>query len=575
MIPAVADWIVRASMAIGLLAQSGGAAPTSAPSDQPEPTLVRQYMHWGYNYQHYRHQVGTFFKGPYVSQTSYEFLVRLPLLKTKLKTTDRLPLVLMLHPRGGDFKQHDRSWPDHLIITPDDNTEGIGHSGWFGYHEMAPRAPKPQTIVVPYTHRRLLYYIRFAVARLNADPNRIWIMGGSMGGGGALLFALHHPEWALGAVADKPPIDMRALPTLRDMAEKTLGPMEMNLKVLGTNISAWEYTSVPCLLNNQPRSRLWLDIHHGRRDAVVPFEQYHTSLSPPARSFLQLFEEGAASGVFAWDMSAHERPDPIGPWQPVYQPMATGTLRMDRPTLVFFNPSVGHFGLPEGLGKWQPGQRPERAPRGMINAFCRWEGTDLVDRTDRFEVSLWLANDQGEWRPEGGSGIFYSVSPRGTHQFTLPPRCPFRWRVEPDGIGGKVASDAQGQLTIDRVPLKWGRNNAVRLCIEYDTPLPVVCISSPTHPTAVPRAVQTAIVRWTIGNSPPNDPLPVDRYRCWIAAQPDALAPADCETPRVERVFESLPAGRYYVMVQARLLNGRWGPVSSREINIDPLSSAQ
>jgi len=554
------------AMVVGGTGESGSSAPAL---DDAAPVLVRRYMHWGYWYHHYRHRAGPYFKGPNVDQGFYDFLIRLPLLKSSLKPSDRPPMVIVLHARGGDFTRHERGWSDHVVLTPDDNTTGVGHSGWFGYHERAPKPPVPDTAIVPYTHRRLIHYVRFAVKTFNVDAHRIWITGGSMGGSGALLFALHHPEWVIGAAADKPPIDLRALPGLRAMAEQSLGPMEWNLKVVGTDVSAWQYTSITWLLSRQSHGRTWIDIHHGRRDTVVPFEQYQTSLSPPGQSFLQRFAYGAVPGVFSWDSGTHERPDPAGGWASDFRPLGTGLIRMDRPTLAFFNPSAGHFGVPDGSDHWQAGRRPERDPRGTINGFCRW-GDDLVDRPERFEVSLWLGDDRPEREQGLPDEVTYSVSPRGTHRFPIPPRCRFRYQVDPDGPRGRTNSDEYGHLVVDGVPFRRGRQKAVRLCIEHDTDLPVVAVISPTHPSVVPRAPTTAVVRWSIANGSPQDPRPVDRYRCWISTDPNTAPPADCETPQTERVFESLQPGRYHVRVQARLVDGRWGPTTASVIHVDP-----
>ena len=551
---------------------AAGDAAATRPADASPPTLVKRLTHWGYGYHHYRHRADACFKGPNVDHGFYDFLVRLPLFKTSVKPGDHPPLVIALHSRRGDFDRRERRWSDHVVLMPDDNTTGVGHSGWFGYHELAPGPPKPDTAIVPYTERRLLYYVRFALEKYHVDANRVWVTGGSMGGGGALLLALRHPEWITGAVAAKPPVDMRTLPLFRPMAEKVFGPFKWGLKVAGTDVNAWQATSATWLLSVQPTCRTWLDISHGRLDKIVPFVQYFTSVNPPGRGFLQLFEHGAAPGTFVWDMSGHGRGDPVGVWRFGFNPLAAGTIRMDAPTFVFADPSLGHLGVPTKLGGWRGRQRPNRDPRGMMNGFVRWDGKTLVDRPDRLEVDLWLSDEGAAWQQCPAEAMTYSVSPRGMHRFPIPPRCTFYYRVTPNGPSGRAEADDDGRLTLDAVPFRRGRANAVKLHIEHAVPDPVVAISSPTHPTPVPRAPTTAIVRWQVANSAPGDPMPVDRYRCWIAPRPNDIPPPDSETHETERVFESLKAGHYHVRVQARLVTGRWGPISARRINVDPTS---
>jgi hypothetical protein len=310
-------------------------------------------------------------------------------------------------------------------------------------------------------------------------------------------------------------------------------------------------------------------------DKVVPFEQYFTSVSPPGRSLLQLLEHGAAPGVFTWEMAGHGRGDPLGAWRPSFSPLADGLVRTGVPTFVFSLPSGGHLGVPAKLGVWKGQQRPEHDPRGVINGFCRWDSSDLIDRPDRLEVSLWLAGDRAAWRRCPVASMSYSVSPRGTRQFPILPGCAFRYRVEPDGLSGRAKADRYGVLTIDKVPLHRGRDQAVRLRIEHAMSVPIVSLTSPTHPTLVPRETTAVIARWTVANSSQQDPMPVDRYRCWIATDPNTPCPSDAETPQTRRVFESLAPGCYHVMAQARLVTGRWGPVTVRRVNIDPASAVK
>ena len=561
-------WPLAGGLAYGV----GAPAPSASRPGISPPVLLKTSKHKGHVYRQYRHPADAYFKGVNVKQRSYEFLVRLPRTASTGKASAAPPMVVLLHSRSGDYMRHERRWPDHVVLIPDDNTVGIGHSAWFGYHALAPKRPKPDTVVVPYTHRRLIYYLQFALRELGVDPNRIWITGRSMGGGGALLFALLHPEWVVGTVAEQPHIDMRALPAYHPIVEKVFGPRKWNLKVAGTGVGVWHYTSIPWLLSERRACRTWLSIRHGRRDKVVRFEQYYTSVSPPGQSVLQLLEQGAAPAMFVWDMSGHGETDPIGTWWPEFAPLETGLIRRDRPSFAFSNPSLGHFGVPEQAGVWKTGRRPDRDSRGMINGFCRWDGEDLVDHPNRLEVSLWLLDTGPVKRRCPVETMTYSVSPRGTRQFPIPAGGEFQYRTVPSGPRGRVTANRRGVLTLRDLPLRRGHQNAIRLAIRHAPSVPVVNIASPTHPNAMPRATTTVIARWSVANSSNRNPMPVDRYRCWLAASPSAPPPPDSETPQTERVFGSLQPGRYHLMAQARLITGRWGPITTREVNISATS---
>lgn len=569
-----ARWSRALVLLAGYVALTPGAAwaaaLTTQPADLPVPKLVKRTTQWGYTYHHYRHEAVPYFKGPNVRQASYDFVIRLPVLRFKASATASPPMVVLLHSRGGSAQAGERRWSDHVVLMPDDNTEGIGHSGWFGYHKLAPEPPEPDTPIVPYTERRVMYAIRFAVSQYHVDPHRIWITGGSMGGGGALLLALRHPECIVGVEALKPPVDLRALPMLHPLAMKAFGPPRLELKVQGSDISAWQATSIPWLLAQSPCCRTWVQVEHGRLDRIVPFEQYVTAISPPGQSFIKLFEAGAAPGTFSWDMSRHGGRAMLAGWMQRWNPMDEGLVRLDRPVFVFSNPSLGHLGVPEKLGQWAGRQHPAQHPRGVINGFCRWGAEGLVDQPDRLEVRVWLSDEDTGWQRCPVEEMTYSVSPRGTQRFPMPPNCTYRFRVLPDGLTGRATSNEHGVLVVDKIPLRRGKDNAVTLRIEHAMTLPIVSVISPTHPTLLPRPATSVVAQWTVGNRLGSKPMPVDRYRCWIGQDRTTPPPPEAETSETERLFESVEPGGYTVCVQARLVTGRWGPVTAKRINIDP-----
>jgi len=556
------------SLAVGLCAPAGHAAsPTTAPL---RARLVDRKFNWGYWYWHYRHIPDETMKAPGVLQPAYDFLVRLPLLCPGPEAIrSPAPVVMVLHARGGDFNRHERRWPDHIVILPDDNTRGLGHTGWFGYHDGSPAPPTRRNVVVPYTVNRLLAYLRFVVETFHADPNRMWVTGASMGGAGALLLALHHPEWVTGCVAMEPPIYPAACDPVRQQARRLFGPPELGLKVLGTDMTAWEYLDAARWIAQTPGGRAFIQIEHGLRDARVPFAQYRRQVHGTGSSMFELFERGAVCGRFLWDQRTHSKPDPMRGWFPLFAPLADGSIRLDRAVLAFGNASSGPWGPSDRPGQWHAECNPSRDPRGIVNAFLRWDGPGIVDEPERLEVSLWL-NDEGpsRWRCPVNE-IRVDVSPRGTQQFVIPLECAFRYTILPTGHSGQACSDSQGVLTIPQVPVARGRTSAVRLRIEHDLPGPVLSISSPSHPTPLPRAGRTIRCRWRVVNSWGGRRVTADQYACWIARKVQPQIPPGAYTQARERSFTVSQPGRYYLHVRAHNPEHGWGPVTVREVNID------
>lgn len=109
------------------------------------------------------------------------------------------------------------------IVTP---AGGPQETFWFGYATVPDWAPSAPIRVYPFTERRLDWLIREVIERYRADPERVTLSGGSMGGWGTLAFGLRHPERFAAIYPDRPRTQQRELPKVGVIVDSAQALME-------------------------------------------------------------------------------------------------------------------------------------------------------------------------------------------------------------------------------------------------------------------------------------------------------------------------------------------------------------
>src|SRR5262249_32368192 len=101
-------------------------------------------------------------------------------------------------------------------LSPDDYTFNQDKNTWsFAYQETddpalaGPRRPSGQ--VLDYTRRGVIFTIEWALANFPVDRPRVYAIGGSMGGPGALWLAFWRPDLFAGIFAGTPRVNMASL----------------------------------------------------------------------------------------------------------------------------------------------------------------------------------------------------------------------------------------------------------------------------------------------------------------------------------------------------------------------------
>jgi predicted peptidase len=124
---------------------------------------------------------------------------------SKVKKGTKSPLVIALHGRGVRpttiirFLTGPAERGGYIVAAP----MGYNERGWYGEYE-SDRSTPPQ--LREYSERDVLNVLAFMRAEFDIDENRIYIMGSSMGGAGALYLAVKHPNLWAAVGAGAPPI---------------------------------------------------------------------------------------------------------------------------------------------------------------------------------------------------------------------------------------------------------------------------------------------------------------------------------------------------------------------------------
>jgi hypothetical protein len=167
-------------------------------------------------------------------------------LPSGVQTGQTYPLILDLHGAGASNYQEPNPWVDigvnGIFVFPVDLAFSYGNAdpytgtgalptAWFGYDQGTGANEKAMTA----TEKRVVRYTKWiaSLPEYQIDPTRIYVKGGSMGGGGAMHVAMHYPglfaaaaasiawvgptswgNWT--AFANNPPVDTSTGPHFND-----------------------------------------------------------------------------------------------------------------------------------------------------------------------------------------------------------------------------------------------------------------------------------------------------------------------------------------------------------------------
>jgi hypothetical protein len=390
----------------------------------------------------------------------------------------RLPLHVLLH--GFDGAPERAGWEGEVRIMAADPM----NSYWWGYSDRLPGGAPDGGTVPPYTLRRVLHLVAWALGRFPAiDPERIYLDGASMGGAGVatlgLLYARHFC-WVQATIGQAIPRNHR--PARLMQLTGLWGSPERNLDG-GQGMGVWDFIDLTRVLAAHPEAReQFLFLHHGKDDTTIHFGAVVTPSPLTGSTYYGALQQEHLGHLAVWDEGGHGPKDPVLPdgwwqtgWNPVFDDTAYLRLHLAFPAFsrcsADKNPGTGHG---NGRQSWNPdggyagklevagdtGWDGDLA--GARNRGLRWDARHIVDTADRLEFPLRVLDGPGAPPPrpgyptvgdklDGALPVRVDVTPRRVQRFQCRPGELLAWEF--GSQRGTVTADAAGAVTIPGVAL--------------------------------------------------------------------------------------------------------------------------
>ncbi len=375
------------------------------------------------------------------------------------------PVGLHLHCWGGSLDggygwwyQYARLGTTYLI-----SSSQIPYDWWTGYHERYYSGERSedawkQGVVRPYTTTRMLSFLDWATTQYNLDTNRVFTAGSSMGGSGAPMFAIRHSSriaWSVGWVGVHDPGNT---PQFEGSYAQVYGDKSWNIP-FENGTPAFEYYRDAAYLRSHPNEEIgFITWSNGKNDGGIGW--------PQAVEFLKAMQQTHRPHIFVWGLRGHG--------QRASMPANSGErvmpidIRLDRSLPAFTrcslddNPgTAAKLDTPRKVTiEREPRQDPyDGDPQGQINLYLSWDGNDIIDTPDRWEMTVILIPEAPEEK------CLVDVTPRRLQKFKAAPQEAVRWIITDPAGGtqtGRAAVDRWGLVTLEQVIITKGPN---RVCI--------------------------------------------------------------------------------------------------------------
>ena len=353
---------------------------------------------------------------------------------------------------------------------------------WWGYDAGLPDADPVGVDVPDYTQRRVMHLLGWVLENYpQADAERVYVAGSSMGGAGAMTLGLwyaRHFAYVSAQLGQAVPRNHR--PARVAQLEGLWGPIAEEAK---DGLSVWDELDLTRLLASSLEARgQYLFVRHAKDDPTIHFGAAVLASPHTGERLYDALQARGIGHLAVWDEGGHGPADPklgSGWWDEGFSPMTDDTtfVRRDLAFPAFSLSSAdGDPGNGEGNGKqaWSvnagyagvlevagdTGWNGEIA--GALNRFLRWDANAVVDTIDEFSLPLHVHDGEGSDPPakgypsrgdrfDGDLPVVVDVTVRRTQAFLLRAGEVVAWRF--GGQAGEATANAAGELTIEGLEL--------------------------------------------------------------------------------------------------------------------------
>jgi pimeloyl-ACP methyl ester carboxylesterase len=354
------------------------------------------------------------------------------------------PVGIHLHCWGGSLNGGYGWWygaeKGHILIA----SNQVPYDWWTGYHELYWQGPAKeetwkQGVVHPYSQLRMLSFLDWVATRWDVDLKATHVAGSSMGGSGAPMLALRYPEriaWAVAWVGVHNPAKS---PTFKGSYANSYGPPEWGVK-FEDGMPVWDYFNDTWYLRQHPEKEIGLIcFSNGKNDSGIGW--------PQAWDFYRALQDTKRPHLFVWGQSGHgqraQLPVTLSDRFVALEP------RTDQSQPAFTACSLD--------GRPGNGDPADGDPQGQVNLYLFWDTGDVVDRADRWEMTVGLVDRA----PQDHCKV--SITPRRLQAFKPDRGQKLHWSNTPAGSdkaiqSGEVTADDNGLATLPQVIVSKEKN---------------------------------------------------------------------------------------------------------------------
>ena len=380
---------------------------------------------------------------------------------------DPAPVGLHLHCWGGSLNGGYVWWLNAhrgaVLIA----SNQVPYDWWTGHHERRNNSKTwADGQVRPFTTNRLFSFLDWAATQHAKAPEairaawpkldltRVFTSGGSMGGAGSPMIGIRFGDriaWSLGHVGVHVPA---MSPQFKSSYEGSYGPRNDAITTPDGKRSPWDWYNDDWWLRQYPRKETaFIMASNGKNDGAIGW--------PQAVLFFKALQETRRPHMVNWAMGGHGT-------RTIIEQNFNLDIRTDQTLPAFTRCSLDDdFGTAAKLDADQlakavaAGKHVQEDPfdgdsAGQVNRYLWWKTDDVVDRPDRWEMTVILQAGA----PKDACTV--DLTPRRCQAFKVTPGAAFTYTVTgPDGktaAPGQAAADELGLLTLKQIPLAKGEN---------------------------------------------------------------------------------------------------------------------
>jgi len=339
----------------------------------------------------------------------------------------------------GIFAVHERRYKTGNQLLFDSREAIVTPSGkrametyWFGYVCVPQWAKHTEPRAYNFTEKRTLWMIDWVIKKYQADPERIYCGGGSMGAWGSMTFAIRHPEVFAAVYPNRPRTRQKGRPGLVKVKRSA------KVMMADGETDYFDRMNMVDFVTNHPADLPFIGWCCGRRDGFASWKEQVDMVNA-----LTAAKHGFA---FAWNNGNHSSGS---------YPMRE--LSKYYPSSLFARnqsyPAFGNSSINQNMGQGDPtdgdiGNADKK--KGKLEVFginlgFKWEA--VVDQPAKWSVKISniLCKDE----------MTVDVTPRRCQKFKAKPGQKFKWSSSL-GDSGSVTADKNGLVTVSKLKIKAG-----------------------------------------------------------------------------------------------------------------------